>query len=103
MAVFDVSAGALEVLVGDVALQVGPDGARLQRVDGDAVSYPAPGRLHREKHVGGLRLCVSVPRFVTAVEEMDVVEDHRRAQVSSGADRDDAGPPGGRERAVQPG
>ena len=64
-------------VVGDVSLQVGPDGAGLQGVGGDAVVGPAPGRRHREKHVGGLRLCVSVPRLVGAVEEMDVVEDHR--------------------------
>ncbi len=75
--VFDVSAGALQVLVGDVALQVGPDGARLQRVDGDAVACPAPGRLHCEKHVGRLRLCVGVPRLVGTLQEVDVVEDHR--------------------------
>ncbi len=34
---------------------------------------------------------------------MDIVEDHRRAQVGSGADRHDAGAAGGRERAVQAG
>lgn len=44
----------------------GGDRARVDRVGGDAVAGPAPGRLNREQDIRGLRLAVRQPRVVRA-------------------------------------
>src|SRR5215218_315477 len=86
----------------DVASERGvEDRARHQRIGGDAVIGPASRRLDGEQHIGGLRLPVRTERVVVAEGEVDVVEDDRRSQVSTGADRDDPRSTGGCEYLVQ--
>ena len=85
----------------DVTLQVRLDAARVQRVRGDPVGRPALGRPDREQHVRRLGLPVGAERVVVAEAVVQVVEDHRRAQVAARADRDDPCPAVGRQGVVQ--
>src|ERR1700730_2333334 len=72
----------------DVALQVGLDRARVERVGGDAVAGPAGGCADREEHVCGLGLPVGQQRVVGTEGEVEVVEDDGRGQVPARADSD---------------
>jgi hypothetical protein len=93
----------IELFGADVALEASADPAGHQGVDGDAVRRPSLGRLDREEDVRRLGLPVGQPGLVRALAEVDVLEDNGRAAVGAGADRDDAGVPGGRQWVVQAG
>src|ERR1700757_3230916 len=84
-----------------MTLQIGGDRARIERVRGDAVGRPTPGRFDGEEDVRGFRLPVRGPGLIDAEAEVDVIEHYRGALMSTRADSDDAGASGSRERAAQ--
>lgn len=70
-----------------VLLQSGGDGTGMGRVGDDSVVTPAFGDADGQQHIGGLGLPVCAPRIVGSETVVDVVEHHRRQQMSTGTDR----------------
>src|SRR3954465_9218713 len=65
-----------------VALQIGRDGAGIERVRPDAVVRPALGNSYREQNAGGLGLSVGKQGIIGNEAEMGIVPEQWREQAA---------------------